>query len=91
MKELKEEEIKEMIRWEKGRGMDVKMIEKMKMGEIEFESKDKYMKIQKVSEDIERKLKIEDIKYRKGGNERYVKIREKGGRIGLIKKMKYNL
>jgi cyclic pyranopterin phosphate synthase len=83
-------EIPELIRWAHGEGHDLTLIETMPMGEIEVDRTDQYLSLADVRRELESFWTLEDLPLSTGGPARYVRIRETGGRLGLITPLSHN-
>jgi cyclic pyranopterin phosphate synthase len=83
-------EIPELIRWAHGEGHDLTLIETMPMGEIEVDRTDQYLSLADVRRELESFWTLEDLPFSTGGPARYVRIRETGGRLGLITPLSHN-
>lgn len=90
LKEINEHEIKPMIEWAHGRGFDMTLIETMPLGEIDEDRTDQYLPLSQVRANLEQDWTLEDIAYKTGGPARYVRIKETGGRLGLITPLTHN-
>lgn len=83
-------EIPELIRWAHGEGMDLTLIETMPMGEVEADRTDQYLSLAAVRAELSSYWTLEDLPLNTGGPARYVRIRETGGRLGLITPLSHN-
>jgi cyclic pyranopterin phosphate synthase len=90
LKGVNEDEIDGMIGWAHGEGMDLTLIETMPLGDIDGDRTDQYLPLSLVRERLEARWTLEDIPYKTGGPARYVRIRETGGRLGLITPLTHN-
>ena len=90
LKDVNEHEIGGMIEWAHARGYDLTLIETMPLGEIDGERTDQYLPLSTVRESLEAKWTLTDLPDRTGGPARYVRIKETGGRLGLITPMTHN-
>ncbi|MBX3481199.1 MAG: GTP 3',8-cyclase MoaA [Caulobacter sp.] len=83
-------EIPAMIQWAHSLGMDLTLIETMPLGEIEADRTDQYLSLAAVREELSSYWTLDDLPLNTGGPARYVRIRETGGRLGLITPMSHN-
>jgi cyclic pyranopterin phosphate synthase len=90
LKGVNEDEIPTLIDWAHGRGMDLTLIEVMPLGDIGEARLDQYMPLSIVRARLSEKYTLDEIDYRTGGPARYVRVRETGGRLGLITPMTHN-
>ncbi|KAK0332512.1 hypothetical protein LTR94_024545, partial [Friedmanniomyces endolithicus] len=82
-------EIPEMIRWAHQQSMDLTLIETMPLGEIDAERTDQYLSLETVRRSLETQWSLDPLTHRTGGPARYFRIRETGGRLGLITPMSH--
>ena len=90
LKGVNEDEIADMLAWANGRGMDLTVIEVMPLGDVEAARVDQYLPLSLVRARLSERFTLEDIGYRTGGPARYVRVKETGGRLGLITPMTHN-
>ena len=83
-------EIADMLIWAHGRGMDLTLIETMPLGEINDDRLDQDLRLNQVRADLEARFGLVDETYRTGGPARYMRVRETGGRLGLITPLTHN-
>jgi GTP 3',8-cyclase len=83
-------EIPALIQWAHGQGMDLTLIETMPMGEVEADRTDQYLSLKAVRDELASYWTLEDLPLNTGGPARYVRIRETGGRLGLITPLSHN-
>ncbi|WGM37204.1 GTP 3',8-cyclase MoaA [Caulobacter sp. NIBR1757] len=83
-------EIPALIQWAHGEGMDLTLIETMPMGEIEADRTDQYLSLKTVRDDLASYWTLEELPFSTGGPARYVRIKETGGRLGLITPLSHN-
>ncbi|MCE3288307.1 MAG: molybdenum cofactor biosynthesis protein [Caulobacter sp.] len=83
-------EIPALIQWSHGQGMDLTLIETMPMGEIEADRTDQYLSLKAVRDELASYWTLEDLALNTGGPARYVRIKETGGRLGLITPLSHN-
>jgi cyclic pyranopterin phosphate synthase len=81
---VNEHEIPAMLEWAHGFGMDLTLIEVMPLGAIEAERADQFLPLNLVEERLAGRYTLEPIGFRTGGPARYLRVRETGGRLGLI-------
>jgi cyclic pyranopterin phosphate synthase len=84
MKGLNEDEIPRMLEWAHGLGMDLTLIEVMPLGAIKTERADQFLPLSLVESRLAERYALEPIAFRTGGPARYLRVRETGGRLGLI-------
>ncbi|MEX0860881.1 MAG: GTP 3',8-cyclase MoaA [Cucumibacter sp.] len=87
---VNEAEIVPMILWAHGRGMELTLIETMPMGEVDIERSDQYLPLDEVEAMLVRRFTLDADDHRTGGPARYVRVRETGGRLGLITPLTHN-
>jgi cyclic pyranopterin phosphate synthase len=90
LKGVNDDEIPQLIEWAHGRGMDLTLIEVMPLGDIGEARLDQYLPLSIVRARLSERYTLEDLDYHTGGPARYVRIRETGGRLGLITPMTHN-
>jgi GTP 3',8-cyclase len=90
LKGVNEDEIEELVRFSHGRGFDLTLIETMPLGDIGGDRTDQYLPLSIVRARLMDHFTLEDIPYRTGGPARYVRVKETGGRLGLITPMTHN-
>jgi cyclic pyranopterin phosphate synthase len=90
LKDVNANEIPQLITWAHGRGMDLTLIETMPMGEIDADRTDQYLPLSLVRAQLRERFTLDEIDYRTGGPARYVRVRETGGRLGLITPLTHN-
>lgn len=79
-----------LIRWAHEQGFDITLIETMPLGEIEQDRTDQYVSLRDIRRDLESFWTLEDLPLRTGGPARYVRVKETGGRLGLITPLSHN-
>jgi cyclic pyranopterin phosphate synthase len=84
LRELNEAEIPRLVEWAHARGHDMTLIEVMPLGEVEGERIDHYLPLTGVRDRLEARFTLEPLADTTGGPARYVRVRETGGRLGLI-------
>lgn len=87
---VNEDEIPAMLWWAHERGHDMTLIETMPLGEVGVERTDQYISLAEMRERLSGRFTLEDIDYRTGGPARYVRVKETGGRLGLITPLSHN-
>jgi len=91
LKGVNEDELPDLLRWAHGRGMDLTLIEVMPLGDLGEERRiDQYLPLSLVRARLAERFTLEDIDYRTGGPARYLRVRETGGRLGLITPLTHN-
>ncbi|MGE0063184.1 MAG: GTP 3',8-cyclase MoaA, partial [Xanthobacteraceae bacterium] len=90
LKGVNEDEIRPMVEWAHGRGMDITFIEVMPLGDVGEQRLDQYLPLSMVRARLAERLTLEDDAYRTGGPARYVRARETGGLIGFITPLTHN-
>lgn len=83
-------EIPALIQWAHGEGMDLTLIETMPMGEVEADRTDQYLSLKAVRDELASYWTLEDLPLNTGGPARYLRIKETGGRLGLITPLSHN-
>ena len=83
-------EIPALIQWAHGQGMDLTLIETMPMGEIEADRTDQYLSLSALRAELASYWTLEELPLDTGGPARYLRIRETGGRLGLITPLSHN-
>jgi cyclic pyranopterin phosphate synthase len=90
LKGVNEDELVDMLTWAHGRGMDLTVIEVMPLGDIDEARLDQYLPLSMVRARLAERFTLEDIDYRTGGPARYARVKETGGRLGLITPLTHN-
>lgn len=90
LKDENEAEIPSLIEWAHGQGHDLTLIETMPMGDIDGDRTDQYLPLSRVRETLEARWTLSDLPDRTGGPARYVRIKETGGKLGLITPLTHN-
>lgn len=90
LKGTNEDELRSMIEWAHGQGMDMTLIETMPLGEIDADRTDQYLPLSRVRARLESIFSLSDLPDRTGGPARYVHIAETGGRLGFITPLTHN-
>jgi cyclic pyranopterin phosphate synthase len=84
LKGVNEDEIPRMLEWAHGRGMDLTLIEVMPLGNVEAERVDQFLSLSLVERLLSERYTLEPIAFATGGPARYLRVKETGGRLGLI-------
>ena len=90
LKGVNEDELADMLAWAHGRGMDMTVIEVMPLGDVDESRLDQYLPLSMVRSRLAERFTLEDIDYRTGGPARYLRVKETGGRLGLITPLTHN-
>ena len=90
LKGVNEDELADMLTWAHGRGMDMTVIEVMPLGDVDEFRLDQYLPLSMVRSRLAERFTLEDIDYRTGGPARYLRVKETGGRLGLITPLTHN-
>ncbi|HUF45365.1 MAG TPA: GTP 3',8-cyclase MoaA [Aestuariivirgaceae bacterium] len=90
LKGVNEAEIPDMLEWCHGQNIDLTLIETMPLGDIDGDRTDQYLPLSLVRSRLAERYTLEDIAYKTGGPARYVRVRETGGRLGLITPLTHN-
>ena len=90
LKGVNEDELADMLAWAHGRGMDMTVIEVMPLGDVDEARLDQYLPLSMVRARLADRFTLEDIDYRTGGPARYMRVKETGGRLGLITPLTHN-
>jgi GTP 3',8-cyclase len=90
LKDVNEHEIVDMLEWCHGQGIDLTLIETMPLGDIDGDRTDQYLPLSLVRARLGERYTLEDIPYKTGGPARYLRVKETGGRLGLITPLTHN-
>jgi GTP 3',8-cyclase len=91
LKGVNDGELHELVRWCGDEGYDLTFIEVMPMGEIgEGARLEQYLPLSMVRAELNRRWTLEETDYRTGGPARYYRVRETGGRLGMITPLTHN-
>jgi len=90
LKGVNDDEIASLIEWAHGRAMDLTLIEVMPLGDIGEERLAQYIPLSMVRARLAERFTLDDVDHRTGGPARYVRVRETGGRLGLITPLTHN-
>jgi len=84
LKGVNDTDIPSMMEWAHGHGFDMTLIEVMPMGAIDEDRRDQYVPLTHIRDELAKRYHMTDENYSTGGPARYVKVKETGGRLGLI-------
>src|SRR5918997_2957550 len=84
LKGVNEDELADIVTWAHGRGMDLTLIEVMPLGDVDAARVDQYLPLSMVRARLAERFTLDDIDYRTGGPARYARVKETGGKLGLI-------
>ena len=87
---VNEDEIPEMMTWAHGQGLDLTLIETMPLGDVDADRTEQYLPLSLVRARLAERYTLDAIEDRTGGPARYVRVRETGGRLGLITPLSHN-
>ncbi|HZP74937.1 MAG TPA: GTP 3',8-cyclase MoaA [Pseudolabrys sp.] len=90
LKGVNENELPTLLRWTHGRGMDLTLIEVMPLGDVGDERLAQYLPLSMARARLAEEFTFDEIDYRTGGPARYLRVKETGGRLGLITPMTHN-
>ena len=90
LKNVNEDEIPSLMEWAHGKDMDLTLIEVMPMGDIAGGRIDQYVPLSMMRARLAAKYTLTDLDENSGGPARYIRIRETGGKLGLITPMTHN-
>jgi GTP 3',8-cyclase len=91
LKGVNDGELHELVAWCGDEGYDLTFIEVMPMGEIgEGARLEQYLPLSMVRAELNRRWTLEETDYRTGGPARYYRVRETGGRLGMITPLTHN-
>ncbi len=90
LKGVNEDELPALVEWTHGRGMDLTLIEVMPLGDVGDERLAQYLPLSMVRAQLAQRFTLDEIDYRTGGPARYLRVKETGGRLGLITPMTHN-
>jgi cyclic pyranopterin phosphate synthase len=90
LKDFNEHEIPELMRYAHANDMDLTLIETMPMGETGEDRTDQYLPLSLVRQRLEESFTLTDLPLSTGGPARYVRVKETGGKLGLITPMTHN-
>lgn len=80
------QEIPDMMRWAHAKGMDITLIEVMPLGDTGDDRFDQYIPLTMIRDELEEQFTLEDeqIRIPNGGPSQYIRVKETGGRLGMI-------
>jgi GTP 3',8-cyclase len=84
LKNVNDDEFVALIEWAHGRGMDLTLIEAMPLGEGEFDRAGHFLSLDDAAVRLSRRFTLQPIDHATGGPARYLRVKETGGRLGLI-------
>lgn len=87
---VNDHEIDRLLTWCGEHGHDMTLIETMPMGEVAEDRCDRYLPLDEVRRDLERRWTLEPLAYNTGGPARYVRVVETGRRLGFITPLTHN-
>ena len=87
---VNEAEIPALVEWAHGEGHELTLIETMPLGVVDEDRTDRFLPLSRVREELEERWTLERDEHRTGGPARYWRVRETGGRLGLITPMSEN-
>lgn len=90
LKGINEDEFDRMLAWCGERGFTLTLIETMPLGEIEEDRTDRYLPLDVVKQELERRFTLVPTLHRTGGPARYFDVKETGTRLGLITPLSNN-
>lgn len=90
LKGLNEDEFGALLRWCDREGHDLTLIETMPLGEIEEDRIDRYLPLDTVKRELERKFTLIPTLERTGGPARYFQVEGMRSRLGLITPLSNN-
>jgi len=90
LKGVNDDEVDRLVAWCGDEGYDLTFIEVMPMGEIGEQRVDQYWPLSMLRAQLAQKWTLDEIDYRTGGPARYMRVKETGGRLGLITPMTHN-
>jgi cyclic pyranopterin phosphate synthase len=90
LKGLNEDGIEPMLRWCAAEGHDLTLIETMPLGLVEEDRTDRYLPLDAVRRELERRYTLLPLAERTGGPARYYQVPELGGRVGFITPLTQN-
>ena len=91
LKGVNDDEFHQLVRWCGERGFDLTFIEVMPMGEIGGDARlEQYLPLSMLRAELQRHWTLEESDHRTGGPARYYRVRETGGRLGMITPLTHN-
>lgn len=89
MRGVNEQDLDALMLFAHGRGMDLTLIETMPIGVVDQDRRDFYLPLSVVAERLAGRFTLEPIAERQAGPARYLRVRETGGRLGLVTPMSH--
>jgi cyclic pyranopterin phosphate synthase len=91
LKGVNEDEISRLIAWCGAEGFDLTLIEVMPLGELGGPDRiDQFLSLEALKDRLAETWTLEPDSWQSGGPARYFRIRETGGRLGLITPLSHN-
>ncbi|MDP6066830.1 MAG: GTP 3',8-cyclase MoaA [Alphaproteobacteria bacterium] len=90
MKGVNDDEIDRLVVWCGEQGFDLTFIETMPLGQVAGRRGDHYLPLSVLRRQLEERWTIEESEHRTGGPAQYLRVRETGGRLGLITPLSQN-
>lgn len=90
LKGFNDDEVRPLVTWAHGEGMEITFIEVMPLGEDRSDQPDRFLPLDRVVSELGRSFTLEPSGHRTGGPARYMRARETGGRIGFITPLSHN-
>ena len=81
---LNDEDIAPMLDWCSGRAFDLTLIETMPMGDVGERRAGRYVPLDAIKQDLDRRYALHPVASRTGGPARYFEVGDTGIRLGLI-------
>ncbi len=90
LKGVNEAELPSLIEWAHGEGHDITLIETMPMGDIDGDRTEQYLPLSVVRRALAEQWTLDEMDFRTGGPARYLRVKETGGKLGLITPLTHN-
>ncbi len=90
LKGVNDDEFVRLLEWAHGRGMDLTFIEVMPLGEDMYARSEQFISLDDVVSTLSERFAFEPILHVTGGPARYMRVKETGGRLGLITPLSHN-
>ncbi|MDO9125719.1 GTP 3',8-cyclase MoaA [Parvibaculum sp.] len=90
LKGVNEAELPSLIEWAHGEGHDITLIETMPMGDIDGDRTEQYLPLSQVRRALATRWTLDEMDFRTGGPARYLRVKETGGKLGLITPLTHN-
>jgi len=90
LKGVNEAELPSLIEWAHGEGHDITLIETMPMGDIDGDRTEQYLPLSQVRCALATRWTLDEMDFRTGGPARYLRVKETGGKLGLITPLTHN-